>query len=150
MNGDDASSEAPVVVNVALSDPRAPHLPQASRASPGGGASRGTSGNHESAGSSGYTEQGRRRRRRDENSTDGRRAHAARELPRAPPHVPPLRLLRRAVPRARVAAAARAARAARGSRYPRAGARSCRGRLGVPSSGAGGGARSSPSRASRP
>ena len=56
MNGDDASSEAPVVVNVALSDPRAPHLPQASRASPGGGASRGTSGNHESAGSLGYSD----------------------------------------------------------------------------------------------
>jgi hypothetical protein len=56
MNGDDASSEAPVVVNVALSDPRAPHLPQASRASPGGGVSRGTSGNHESAGSLGYSD----------------------------------------------------------------------------------------------
>ncbi|ACO66653.1 predicted protein [Micromonas commoda] len=56
MNGDDVSSEAPVVVNVALSDPRAPHLPQASRASPGGGASRGTSGNHESAGSLGYSD----------------------------------------------------------------------------------------------
>jgi len=55
MNGDDASSEAPVVVNVALSDPRAPHLPQASRASPGGGASRG-GGDRESAGSLGYAD----------------------------------------------------------------------------------------------
>ena len=55
MNGDDVSSEAPVVVKVALSDPRAPHLPQASRASPGGGASRGD-GNNESAGSLGYSD----------------------------------------------------------------------------------------------
>lgn len=53
MNGDDASSEAPVVVNVAPSDPRAPHLPQASRASPGE-ASFGA--NNDGAGSMGYTD----------------------------------------------------------------------------------------------
>ena len=52
MNGDDASSEAPVVVNVAPSDPRAPHLPHASRASPGE-ASFGA--NNDGAGSMGYT-----------------------------------------------------------------------------------------------
>jgi hypothetical protein len=53
MNGDDASSEAPVVVNVAPSDPRAPHLPHASRASPGE-ASFGA--NNDGAGSMGYTD----------------------------------------------------------------------------------------------
>ena len=53
MNGDDASSEAPVVVNVALSDPRAPHLPQASRASPGEAS---CGANNDGAGSLGYTD----------------------------------------------------------------------------------------------
>ena len=53
MNGDDASSEAPVVVNVAPSDPRAPHLPQASRASPGEAS---CGANNDGAGSLGYTD----------------------------------------------------------------------------------------------
>ena len=53
MNGDDASSEAPVVVNVAPSDPRAPHLPHASRASPGEAS---CGANNDGAGSLGYTD----------------------------------------------------------------------------------------------
>jgi len=112
MNGDDASSEAPVVVNVALSDPRAPHLPQASRASPGGGASRG-GGDRESAGSLGYAD-------RDAAAaaamkpTDG-----GASSPAPPPRRPQS---------PGGCGVCTSARAGRDSRFPRAGARCCGGR----------------------